>query len=1159
MRLLAGPILCRDAGSITRTLALILLIGSIRPACAAIDDVRVLGSTNTQAVLAYTAPGTAACTIEVSESASLSPLVHDVDSALFSGSNLDTRPGSAVRGRERVVVIGKRAVERAASGAAYSRALQAATVHHYRITCGADTAAGTFQTATIPLGNTYADEITPDPDNPGRALFQTPLYNRNATWIDPHTGALIRRVTQPGDHNYATSSTNALPSEVLSSANWTNPNNVLAEDSTNATYDGAACGTTCDWLMVNIPSTVAGYQLVERTDIITIKVRGLGSAASAADRTVEICPVQLGTTTIDPDGDCQEIVLPQSSLGTVSSTPRGVVDTWRKPGKPEWTTSLISTTHGHVRFALRKKTATGTISVDAIRRDWFRSFSFTNGSGSSYDRCSSVARNDDDGPRYLCNAFTGSSAGAMYSIHAETGNVRFLGLMYRPSTNYAMNHDHMMWDATNPNRFYSQPSGDPLGPQMFTYTGNGQEKSAGHRAEYDSAQILVSGGLSLTAGVKAFVNANASQYPFLFDDTKFVGCGPVEVQGDYLMLLCRRGTQDTFAWVAVYRISTQTIVAATPMFATPSARWCTQHYHDIVGNQGVVVEFTQQGKNTGVGNGYYITKLNGAINSTQTTIQVTSTCSGSTCEGHVDGEPVSATWADNYLMPAEVGDVFLVNNSEYIRIVQKNSPTEWVVQRNAIGGLGAKSHANNVDVLARCANKPGAGPTLYFGTPLWVWDYLGDPYGMDGTGQYAWMNPYPSHSASRLNFYVGHKSVFTSPEGTYAMRQRDPQWQIGVPPAPYFAGKYPPAGGNTWQHHPNVNQVSAPAAERRFFWDIQPFIGGNLILPTTATCDPNNPPFPATNGCAAARVSGLSNVYRLAITGSSVNEDGLNPKHLPLFGVGASNILRDVSGPGSILDDSPSKDYTLCYVVQGGECVSGSSPGQTYVQIPGLSAFYCTGGESYSGASDVCVSDFPMMGLSLGQYGIERNKDGVAPSLAPSPATVGAGWMRDVAKMGLRHSYRTISVFAAGRPLANGKWVLATDWVPGSLLALVKVPPVVKDTVNRSTFVPVPVRIGSVPRGTDNVVVEFGYAERGSPEQYRCTSRAESCVAAGAAVNEATPFFFASESYAGLPCASGCTVVIPAYPSRVVYYRVRYRDGGNQMLQQGPMEIAIAP
>lgn len=1128
------------------------------PGFAAIGEVRLLGVTNTQAVLAYLAPDSSACTVEVSESPSFSPLVHDVDPALFSGSNQDTRSGSSVRGRERIVVIGKRTTEHAGSGVAYSRALQAATLHYFRITCGLDTATGTFQTATIPLGNTYADEITPDPDRPGETLWPTPLYQRNSTWIDPHTGALIRRVTQPGDHNYGTSSTNTLPSEVLSSTNWTNPNNVLVEDGSNAVYDVAACIPTCDWLMVNIPSTVASYQLVERTDIITIKVRGSGSAAASEDRTVEICPVQLGTTTIDPDGVCQEIVLPQSSPGTVSTSPRGLVDTWRKPGKPEWTTSQISTTYGHMRFALRKKTATGTISLDSIRRDWFRSFGFTNGSGSSYDRCSSVTRNDDDGPRYLCNAFVSSSAGALYSVHAETGNVRFLGLMYRPSTNYGIVNDHFMWDATNPNRFYSSPSGDPLGPQMFTYSGDGQEKSAGHRAEFTSAQILVGGVDSLVVGVKAFVQANASHYPFLFDDTKFTGCGPVEVQGDYLLLLCRRGVQDTFAWVAAYRISTQAIVAATPMFATPSARWCTQHYHDPVGNQGVVVEFTQQSKNTGVGNGYYITKLNGAIDATQTTIQVTSTCTGSTCAGHVDGEPVSVTYDDNYLMPAEVGDVFLVNNGEYIRIVQKNSPTEWVVQRNAIGGLGAKSHPNNADVLARCANKPGAGPTQYYGTPLWVWDYLGDPYGMDGTGTYAWMNPYPSHSASRRSFYVGYRSAYVAPEGQYAMRTKDPPWQYGVPAAPHFSGKYPPAGGNTWQHHPNVNQVAASEQERRFFWDIQPFIGGNLILPTTATCDPNNPPYPAANGCAAARVSGFSNVYLLAITGSSVNEDGLNPKHLPLFGVAADKILRDISGPGSVLDDSPSKDYTFCYAVNANECVSGSSPGQAYVQIPGLSAFYCTGGESYSGASDVCVSDFPMMGLSLGQYGIERNKDGVAPSLASLSTAVGAAWMRDVAKMGLRHGYRTISVFAAGRPLANGKWVLATDWQIYQI-ALVKVPPVVKDSVNRSTFVPVAVRIGSVPRGTDNVVVEFGYAERGAPDQYRCTSRAEACVATGSTVNESNPFFFASESFSGLPCSSGCTIAIPAYPSRVVYYRVRYRDGGNQVLHQGPMEIAVAP
>src|SRR5689334_10989231 len=57
-------------------------------------SVQVVGTSNTQAVLAYTAPDTGACTVKISENPGLVPLDHDVDPSLFAGSNLDSRAGS---------------------------------------------------------------------------------------------------------------------------------------------------------------------------------------------------------------------------------------------------------------------------------------------------------------------------------------------------------------------------------------------------------------------------------------------------------------------------------------------------------------------------------------------------------------------------------------------------------------------------------------------------------------------------------------------------------------------------------------------------------------------------------------------------------------------------------------------------------------------------------------------------------------------------------------------------------------------------------------------------------------------------------------------------------------------------------------------------------
>jgi hypothetical protein len=85
----------------------------------------------------------------------VSVLIHDVNTRLFSGADQDGRPGNIVSGRNRTFVIGARVAAKAADGRWYSRALQTATLHHYRILCGSDSATGTFLTTNIPLGNNY--------------------------------------------------------------------------------------------------------------------------------------------------------------------------------------------------------------------------------------------------------------------------------------------------------------------------------------------------------------------------------------------------------------------------------------------------------------------------------------------------------------------------------------------------------------------------------------------------------------------------------------------------------------------------------------------------------------------------------------------------------------------------------------------------------------------------------------------------------------------------------------------------------------------------------------------------------------------------------------------------------------------------------------------
>src|SRR3954453_16912562 len=126
---------------------LLFVLAPVLPCLAAITNVQFTDATPREVVLRYVAPTPAAFTIAVSGSPSYAPLVNDVNTTLFAGSNSDFRNGA--QGRERTFVIGA-----AGKGIKYapvalnnvktSRALQASTLHYYRLTCGSDVATGTF-------------------------------------------------------------------------------------------------------------------------------------------------------------------------------------------------------------------------------------------------------------------------------------------------------------------------------------------------------------------------------------------------------------------------------------------------------------------------------------------------------------------------------------------------------------------------------------------------------------------------------------------------------------------------------------------------------------------------------------------------------------------------------------------------------------------------------------------------------------------------------------------------------------------------------------------------------------------------------------------------------------------------------------------------------
>ena len=113
---------------------------------------------------------------------------------------------------------------------------------------------------------------------------------------------------------------------------------------------------------------------------------------------------------------------------------------------------------------------------------------------------------------------------------------------------------------------------------------------------------------------------------------------------------------------------------------------------------------------------------------------------------------------------------------------------------------------------------------------------------------------------------------------------------------------------------------------------------------------------------------------------------------------------------------------------------------------------------------------------------------------------------------------------------------------------LVKVPPRILASqrgINRGSWILVPVKLTSVPAGTSNVVVGFGY----NPD-FRCSTRQESCIAYASTITSAV-YYYLGDTYSGRSCASGFTPVIPRLSQRIMWSRVKYRNAANAVIATG--------
>ncbi len=207
-------------------------LGLLAPAIEAQPaSVEVVGTTSTQAVLRYTAPDSAACTLEVSEESDFTPLHADVDPAKYSGSNTDG--GGPL---ERKWVIGKRGRYFVTDGGdVESRALRAAFPYFGRISCTGGSETFTFTTGTTPWGNVYEEPVPPI--NPGdKGVVPTPPLTGRWEGADVRSGAYFTfPVLAPGDTDIAIFNGVVGLDEPDDNANWTNETTCDSVDGTDCT------------------------------------------------------------------------------------------------------------------------------------------------------------------------------------------------------------------------------------------------------------------------------------------------------------------------------------------------------------------------------------------------------------------------------------------------------------------------------------------------------------------------------------------------------------------------------------------------------------------------------------------------------------------------------------------------------------------------------------------------------------------------------------------------------------------------------------------------------------------------------------------------------------------------------------------------------------
>lgn len=654
--------------------------------------------------------------------------------------------------------------------------------------------------------------------------------------------------------------------------------------------------------------------------------------------------------------------------------------------------------------------------------------------------------------------------------------------------------------------------------------------------------------------------AQRKRYAPSYDPTKFASCALQGVQGKNVIEICLSGSQDSHGWYFVYDTgngsavgsgfvgthgNTQQVYAGFLMPENSACRWCAVHtYQGPIQAGGAKYTVAETSTKcpfefTGTTNlstcnafgtpgtcsacpnvtldGYNYNGKNWCSDFTLTTAW--NGAWGSTPAGFEAGDPIAPNGCDNgatglryFNLKLQVGD-FIYRNGEIARIIEKTNNTTYKIIRGWGSGYDngvypTKTHANGDTWQTRCGtvsrNPETSNPEF---TAAIAWWFENDPNGDDPN--YTYFDSYQNHAfhvegvAANPEYQVG---IF---DPSSASSLKTPSNTILNLPRTFAGQNTGRCDGNACEKHPAYGQILGDTNAKSWFVDVHPRLSHGQT---------------GTNGVAL--VSGKTYIYQWQ------GDPSINPHVFDLEVYSALFPLRRVD----TLTDSVADSGKWCWAVVANDCFSGSVANTVYLVNEAFDTFYITASNTCREAEfgtlngDACVGNTNGISASTAQWRIPK---------AGGERWLNGSAMRVVSRHG--RSYReaateNMKVDPLGKVLfARGNFYVLPPPFPGV------------SSRSGETFQGIPVTVTSVPAGTDNALIQFGY-----DDGFHCsTNRDNTCYAESATLDQATPYRFDHETLTGVSCGSGCTITIPAIMNRVVYWRIVYRNSGGTVIARG--------